>query len=394
MMEEYYLIARSKETNKVSVISIKETWYLKEGMPTFKRRNSLEAIDLVTTRFKSSSEMIQRMYENGYLDTVDVDLFAAKKIKKGEKEYIKFHELIYNPLNKGRIDDLRKIAYSFLDGAKEEQRDLIDKVFNKLISKANSNEDFRGILTCEMSNVPKRITDNFWKGKQNYSLKYQNLDSLKNYTTIRSIIEILNRYDFLETLSGNAFNNNVHWLNENGSKRKEIEKELLEILDKDYMEGQYNLFDYLKEESGEVTKDVKSNTIEIPDISKEEKEREILSTFKKIPFGFLNYNGNRQSVNTNDLFYKEQLENMLPDKLFLALSTYTVHKNEYDKNLSYGGNTYLLEQEIRQDEDGFRKFLKKCKNIDRIFLWTLIYKEYRSSLENISEEEGDYHWKK
>lgn len=424
-MEEYYLVARNKENNTLETIPIKEKWYLgKNGQDIFKRRNHLEAIDLTTTRFKNKEEMLNQMYKSGYIKTTNVDIFIAKKIKRNNKEYIKFHEVIYNPEGKLRITDLRKIAYSFLAADKTKEKDLIDKVFNKLIAKANSDIEFRNILTCEMTNVPKRLTDFFWKGTQSYSLKYKNLSAFENYSTIRSIIEALNRYDFLQTIPGNPFNNNVDYLNDFSSARKKVEPELLKILDKDYIPGQYDLFTYqeklppqenlspqentpqteekLQKTSLETSYQEDSETnflMNLPSLPKEDQKKIILNTFSKIPFGLLNFTNNKKSLDSSFLkreissSTKEQLETLLPNELFRELVLYTVHKNEYQKNLMYGANTNLLEEEIRQDEKTLSKLLAKEKNLDKIFLWTLIYQNtLQSDKKNAdTKEKGHLH---
>ena len=459
-MEAYSLIARDKITNEVKIIPINERWYLgSNGRDIKLNKFSLEAIDLVTTRFPSASKMIEQMFKNGYINTTNVDLFIAKKIKKNDKAYIKTHEIIYNPFNKERIDDLKVIAFAYLGGQKESVSSLIDKVSNKLIAKANSNEDFRNILTCEMTDIPNRLTNAFWKGTQSYSLKYQNKQIFENYSTIRSIIEALNRYDYLSTLPGNPFVNNVDFLNENGASRKKIESLLLEILDKDYLPGQYSLFDddytelaqkvsieednfqsnekkstessvsnitNKKEENSskekeereklfeggqqvkqqlEVTEEVNSELDdfyetgqlpEIPNISIEEKRKEIMQTFYQLPFSFLNFSFNRQNVKSdffsNDCpltsLEQQSLENLLPNSLALLLETYTAHKNEYAKSLANYGNTFLLEREIRLDEESISKKLKNTKELDKIYLWVLIYKRYLARLQEFENNPG------
>ena len=64
-MGNYFLIARDMNTNKFKVISLKNKWYVKNGTDYYSRSNKLEAIDLVTTRFNSKSDMAQRMFSNG-----------------------------------------------------------------------------------------------------------------------------------------------------------------------------------------------------------------------------------------------------------------------------------------------------------------------------------------
>ena len=402
-MEAYSLIARDKTTDEVKIIPINERWYLgTNGRDIAFNRVSLEAIDLVTMRFPSALKMIEQMYKNGYISTTDVDLFIAKKVKKNGSEYIKTYELIYNPSDKERVEDLKVIAYSYLIGQKDSVKSLIDKISNKLISKANSKEDFRNILACKMTNISSYLTDAFWKGVQSYSLKYQNRQIFENYSTIRNIIEALNRYDYLSTLDGDVFINSVAFLNENGSSRKKVEPFLLKILDNDYLPGQYSLLDFECflseiEENEETRRDLekqensqltKEELAEIQDISFEEKRKIILQTFFQLPFSFLKVSEGMQNI-CPDFFSKEYpltfdeqklLETLLPNGLALTLETYTAHKNEYSKCLANYSSTFLLENEIRLDERKISKKLKNNKSIDKIYLWVLIYKKYLQKL--------------
>lgn len=412
-MEEYCLIARNKDTNEVKTISLKESWYSKVVNPTFKRKNSLEAIDLVTTKFPSQEVMVEKMYEKGYLATLNVDLFIAKKIKNKNTQYIKYYELIYNPENKERIADLREIAYAFLAKQQDEKQALIDKVFNKLISKANSKKYFREMLFFGDTNVSKRITDNFSKSVSDYSLKYKNKNFYDNYSNIRNAIEALNRYDYLAQSSEDIYDSNIKYLNGFSAARKKIEPVLLEILDKDYIEGQYNLFtdyDYIQESNNDKASKVECDekvapleasstkekddakeefllNIDIPDLSVTEKRQQIFKIFSELPFGFIALVKNKTKINPS-FFSKEKaitsekefLEQLLPLSLVKDLTVYTAHKNEYQKCLDYFANTNLIEEEIRFDEQKITNFLKKTKDLDKVFLWSLIYKNYLSTL--------------
>ena len=82
-MKKYYLVVRYEDTNEVQAIELSTKWYLeKQDKDVFFRANSLEAIDLVTTRFKNSEEMLLRMKNNGYIRSSKADVFIASKRKK------------------------------------------------------------------------------------------------------------------------------------------------------------------------------------------------------------------------------------------------------------------------------------------------------------------------
>ena len=117
-MNTYYLIARNRKDNTFTVLKLREDWYLgreKGREDVLTRANDLEAIDLVTTRFGSESEMAERMAMNGYIPDSDVDIFIASKREKNGKSYIKFDEVLYGKDAK-RTAAIRRIAQTSLVG--------------------------------------------------------------------------------------------------------------------------------------------------------------------------------------------------------------------------------------------------------------------------------------
>ncbi len=392
-MEKYYLVARNKDKGEedFKLLALKETWYLgKQGREEAKKALSLEAIDLVTMKFHSKEELVERLYKNHYISTPNVDLFIAKRNQRKGRKYIRFYELIYNPNQKDRIHDLQEIAMSFLAGKKEEQQEKIDLIFNKCIHKASYHEGYRNILTTGMTNVPKRLTDSFWTGTENYALKYQNQALLQSYPAIRNIVESLNRADLLEERAGDFTQNNIHYLNENGAGRASIQKHLLQVLDPDYMEGQLELFS-TEMLSSTSEKKIHSNEKEIlddslPSLSEEEEQALVLDTFSNIPFGVMEYRNQKtifhaekeEHMATLSEEEKIQLESLLPEKLALYLSLYLVHKKEYEQALMYFANTDLLEQEMRRDYTTIVKLLQKKETRKRAYQWCQIYLKYQN----------------
>ena len=132
-MKKYYLVVRYEDTNEVQAIELSTKWYLeKQDKDVFFRANSLEAIDLVTTRFKNSEEMLLRMKNNGYIRSSKADVFIASKRKKDGHNYIKIHEVIYNPLVDERVNDLRSIAKASINNDISLEIEKVKKVFDKM----------------------------------------------------------------------------------------------------------------------------------------------------------------------------------------------------------------------------------------------------------------------
>ena len=146
-MSMYCLVARNKEDNSFKIIGIKECWYnanAKDGDYAFK--NSLAAIDLVTSRFESREVMQKRLVEKGYLDEGEYDFFIASNTKSGSYNPVKFQEVIYRPEKNERMAEFRNVAGASCAGKLSDSNDKVLRIFNKLLTKAYHQELRRGQL--------------------------------------------------------------------------------------------------------------------------------------------------------------------------------------------------------------------------------------------------------
>ena len=141
-MSKYCLVARNKDTNEFKILGIKESWYKKDGSEEITFIGSLSAIDLVTTRFTSSEEMVKRLCEQGYIDGINYDFFIASKSGKGNDNFVKIHEVIYRPYKNKRMSDFREVAFSECNGSLKNVQDRIGRLFNKFIDNAYYLPDF------------------------------------------------------------------------------------------------------------------------------------------------------------------------------------------------------------------------------------------------------------
>lgn len=409
-MKNYYLVVRYRAENTTQVIKLNSRWYLENACEdVFSRANSLVAIDLVTTKFKSREEMLKRMYDNGYISSSDADIYIASKRKKNGKEYLKTLEVIYNPADSLRMSEFRDVAKAALDNDFVSEREKVKRIFDKLASKVFYNQEFRDYLKSGFTNIYKKILEAYvysTKGEAPaYNVKYDNYWLLSNYIIIRNVIEAMNRFD-LFAVAEDKINANIDYLNENGIDRVQVEKDLLVKLDKDYVEGQYNLFDMLK--SSDNVNDIVEQTFEAE--IDEEEALELTADDKKEFFyrniGYLDsslFKGGKRGVEFNTDFFEsypsvldEQRLLNLSSKLRGAIYWYIFHYEKYREALERGQNTMPLEEELRCDRTSLRKLFNSPKNLDIAYEWLNTYlkcfefkKMNSESQENLGMMEGN-----
>lgn len=392
-MKNYYLIVRYRDNNEVQAVELNSKWYL-DGCKSdiFLKANFLEAIDLITTKFKNREEMLKRMKENGYIRSCNADVFIASKRIINRKEELNCCEVIYNTKNNSRVVELRNIAKASLNNNMSVENLKIKKIFDKLVNKFFYDNEFRNYLKSSFSNIYKILVEmNFWtpgSAKPVYNAKYGNNWVLSSYFVIRSIIDAMNRYDFYYNVDGIL---DANYLSENEIERKQVENELLVKLDKNYIEGQCNLLDL-----GIIRNNTITNENDAPDIEEleensdnlenetykelsiNEKRTFIYETIRSLPIATFNYIDDRVVIN-------ESLFKVYPSardrNVFLKLSvkirkimlSYVLHYDKYREALNNFQSTTSLEEEIRKDGSRLKKLLANNKTVDRIYEWCNVY---------------------
>lgn len=412
-MEKYFLVARNKKNDKFRIIGIDDRWYLdSSGFGCVRKANLLPAIDLVTSRFRNREQMIRRMYDNGFIDSMDVDLFVAGKRKTKDGEKLVTYEIIYDLAKSDRIKDFRKIARSFLDNKKEETVDIRRRVFDKLVSKSFYNTDYYMFIKDGMTNIPMRVINRligFEKLKKPpYGIKYKEGWVLDNFLAIRSIIESLNRFDLLEIYPDKVYAN-INFLNENALGRRKISRELMDCMDKELLTtgtGQLNLLEQSDKEllnnsdvnlstADEIDKkqevETDNNTINDTkgislknenegDISRGEKLKEVLFTLDTLPLGVFKRNQDMTFFNEGVFKYYPsdeectRLKGLIKGKRFLSqLYFYILHNNKSRDAARFGCSNLEICADLRADLKDLKKTLSKGKNLDNAYEWCKTY---------------------
>ena len=380
-MSNYYLVARNVDTNKVSVLELNRKWYFKNSNDFYSRSNSLEAIDLVTTRFNSKEDMINQMVSHGYINGYNYDFFIASKYKRGKEEKIKIQEVIYNT-NKDRVDGLRNVAYeSLTKGLKQSTDNKTDNniLLFKFVNKMYYKKDYRKIVQEGLTGIPKVVID-LYKNIDTYDkaphyIKQFHPNVMINYGVSRSIVDSLNRYDQL----GNSISDHVKYYNRNVKDRALVKDKLLLICDKNYVpglnintnnnliEGQISLFDNNKN-----------------NITKEEMLSYVMSSIKKIDYK--SFSKENKKVYINDIYNfdmdEEQLKVInkgLPNSLLNNIYLYKFHKNKLESCTDNYWDANTLSEDIAADLRDIKYNLRKDEILNRAYNYFLVYNDIKKN---------------
>lgn len=372
-MSNYYLIARCVDTNKFKIIELKSKWYLKNGTDYLKRANQLEAIDLVTSRFKNSNDMAKRLIEKGHIESGNYDFFIVSKYKKDNQEKLKIQEVIYNT-KEDRINAFRNICFASLNNKLKDSIDNV-RLFDKFISKMYYDKaDFNKIVVEGLSALPRKLVVAAASIRNSnsipYNFKYKNAWIMDNYGISRSIIDTFNRYDVLSNMS-----EHVNYFNKVNRERALIKQDLLKMCDKNYVEGQVSLFDS-KRETKEITKPEIDNSFQ--------NKNYVINTLKNIDINmFENINGKTviNPYKMNIPITKEDekiLINSLGKRLLFSTYLYNFHRDKIKShNLGFGDYS-VLEEDLKADLKEINSYLKNENTMKKAYLFCLTYNKLKN----------------
>ena len=355
-MGNYYLIARNTIDNSFKVIGLKSKWYLKNGNDYTSRSNSLEAIDLVTTRFKSSEDMAKRLYDRHYIDNPNCDFFIVSKYKRNNVEKLKFQEVIYN-VKEDRTNDFRDIAYNSLNKNIRCEKNI--RLFDKFITKSFYSESYNRIVQDGLTGLPYKFSKDFSKIREYktvpYKLKYDNAWCMGNYGISRNVVDSLNRFDVLS--GSDVYKKHIDYFDSLVKERMKIYGSLMEVCDKNYFPQQLSIFD------------VKEKELSISD-----KKNFVIKYLMNIGLDSFSRDDNgKMSINVTNLvdyMDKDELK-ILSKKLNVSINTAAylcnLHKAKMNSIGTSYGNLSCLQEDLDMDVTDLKKALKSDKTIEKTY---------------------------
>lgn len=336
----YYLVARNRNDNSLSVIQVDES-----------DSNKLESIDLFTMKFKDESQLASELYSRGDIQDCNVDLFIVNR--KGTS--VEIQEVIYSYAN-----GIKQIAENSKSGNIKKSRDDINKILDNFAEMMEYNSQFFDMVRFTETNIYKKFLDYFddarISGRVMYEAKYKDGSwANKSYKLVRNIIEAKERFE--------TYRYTGHNINGNGFYRRILTEKLIDITDRDYMENQLSLID-----------DSNHND----DKSLEDKMVEVLLTFDNISVAvFINSVG-QVSLNREffDMWSDEdfrKLELLLNDEL--ALHVY---------RLAYANSTFNTNSGNVSKLDIVNILKNDTITLNAAYEWCKIYNKYDNTLGDVN----------
>lgn len=350
-MSRYYLVAHNKETDDYRILPIMSKWYWKNGDSVLKKENALEAIDLVTSRFASSSEMAKRLCMNHYLPNENYDFLIVQRYRKNQSDAIRMHEVFYN-VKPERTEYFRTIAAeSIRKDLKNSKKNL--RLFDRFLNKLYYNPEYYRIVQEGLSEIPKRVSSIYEDcNKRNtppYFLKYHNTWIMENYAISRSIVESFNRFDQLDT-----YDKQVKFFQALSETRCSMTEPLMEITSPEYLNGQMSL------------------DLSIP---KEDKMAYTLKTLLHLNIGIFEKKNNRYSLNEEFLngIGKDAKKIRISSSVLKNTYWYLFHKMKLKEFGNTYGNMLVLQEDMDADYRDLKKSLSKENVLDSAYRFCLLY---------------------
>ncbi len=370
----YYFVARNIDTNQFKILRVYD-----------ERCTSLETIDLATTKFVSLDALIQKMYQNHIIDSLNTDLFITYRNSNGRSQKMKFLEPVF--LDQSETLLLRNVAEASKKGDLNNCSE-VDGILNAFCRRMQLDSRFHYYVMTSCTNLYSKFLD-YFKGNNAsfYSSKYKDGGWVqKSYPLLRNIIETFHRFDFGFT--------------DYSTSRNRLQSSLLEQTDKSFVVGQMNVFDYLREKESKELEASEQLARECEKIEKHESEKQLTSddkrsivmdTFSKLDYGTFVKSGKCFHFNEK-LFsnYEDedlsQLNSLLPRKLAGFVYLYVIHYHHLKEDEQFGKNTMEIQREVDLDRRNILKQLKEPEKLEGAYQWCLLYNKYRNKVDNNGKE--------
>lgn len=305
---KYFLFARDKDNNKITLISLSNNDISGKGDDFKAPSNSLANIDRMTLRFKNQEDLILNLVNDGRINNYNSDIFIA--VKNGED--ISYLENIYCDYSLSY--KLRNFLNNVSDSSfVSSSNDVLD-VFAYMMF---NDGLFKRFIESKYHNVYSKYVDYFkdcYGIDDAYEVKSRESSwAEKSYSLIRNIVEAISRY-YTINKDGNIVKSAAEYQELLLYPRDRCMGDLAVYTDNGYYSGQINLF------------------IEENDVDKLEY---VINYIDQIDCDTLvlnddNVEFNKNLIECSDLEYQQlnNIDNKLVNYLYLYLVSKKFNKNE------------------------------------------------------------------
>lgn len=179
----YSLIARDRKTNKFVILPIEEL-----DNELIKYKVNISSIDKLTCHFKDEKSLAERLYNNGYIDFIDADIFIRYK----HNDVFIFLEPIYK--NYSKFSELITVSESTIEKDNKTFQQACDNFFLEF-NKPNLRNY---VLTSLKLNMKlKEHIKSLYEEKDLKNINFRKSEIMKdltNYRTLRNLTFVINEY--------------------------------------------------------------------------------------------------------------------------------------------------------------------------------------------------------
>lgn len=394
-MSKYYLVAKSKTSDKFEIVKIKGNEIYSDESDMLERCFNLERIDLFTSRFKNEESLKGYLKNNGRVNLDDYDLFIVAR--NGQK--IKFLNCLYNFGT--RVELLRSIMQDSDQNKLTANSKTASSLLDDFIKNMFTMDNYYNFVVYGFTDIYKKFID--YVKARNVSLnellgaKYKDGRwAMTSYNLHRSIIDSYQTYN-RHYKDRDMFTSVANSQRKDRLNRESIIPLLLVQTDKDYVDGQISLFDLPVEEETKVEEKnvttVSSKPIKkvASKVSHEDMLVEVMTYLDKFPRGM--FIG-------DDLHFNERIFpgfdvsglNKISVRLKRAVNGYTVNKYHLDRAYEYGCSTRELSEDLAADKKDILRLLESdgilLKFYNFCHLYDKIEEEYESKVKGDNKVYG------
>ena len=389
-MSKYYLVAKSKTSDKFEIIKIKGNEIYSDESDLLERCFNLERIDLFTSRFNNEESLKGYLKNNGRVSLDDYDVFVVSRNGKN----IKFLNCIYNFGSRAEL--LRNIMIQSDQNKLNANSKLVSSLLDDFIKNMYTKDNYYNFVVYGFTDIYKKFID--YVKARNVGLnellgaKYKDGRwAMTSYNLHRSIVDSYQTYN-RHYKDRDMFTSIANSQRKDRLNRESIIPELLIQTDKDYVDGQISLFDLPIEEETIVEEKTVTPVSSKPvkkvasTVSHDDMLVEVMTYLDKFPRGM--FIG-------DDLHFNERIFpgfdvsglNKISVRLKRAVNGYTVNKYHLDRAYEYGGSTRELSIDLAADKKDILRLLESDTILSKFYNFCHLYDKIKEEYE--SKVKGD-----
>lgn len=236
----YFLVSRDLMSNEVVLVPFCMDEIFGDGDKLSHSENSLNSIDLFTTKFHDKSELIVYLYNKGIINSYDCDIFIASR----NGDNINTMECVYGSCYFNK--ELQSIALNKKNGRDDVKN--ICHIFDEFSRRMYFEDDFHTFVTYGFTDIYPKFIDYYKECSElneMFGCKLRgNSWAMKSYHLIHNIVSA---YSLFKKRNSRMFVDGVYDKEKLDRERHECFSDIESLTNDNYVDGQFSLFGNKKE---------------------------------------------------------------------------------------------------------------------------------------------------